>query len=167
MLLLFVAWKLWWTNVTSHARIYVQSREGYYVYVLRNSQTVLPPRTDVLLPVPPQPCAAPTESYLTMTSFNPRFCSQERFVAYALLERCQLVSAGPPAEISRPARAVREGCRMYGWLFRNLPGPLWLRIATALVLAAGALVLMVQFLFPWLAQFTQLTDSTIGSAKHP
>jgi hypothetical protein len=56
---------------------------------------------------------------------------------------------------------------MYGWLFRRLPGPLWLRIATALVLAAGALVLMVQFLFPWLAQFTQLTDSTIGSARHP
>jgi hypothetical protein len=56
---------------------------------------------------------------------------------------------------------------MYRWLFRHLPGPLWLRIAAALVLAAGALVLMVQFLFPWLAQFTQLTDSTIGSARHP
>jgi hypothetical protein len=56
---------------------------------------------------------------------------------------------------------------MYSWLFRHLPGPLWLRIAAALVLAAGTLVLMVQFLFPWLAKFTQLTNSTIGSARHP
>jgi sortase A len=90
-------------------RIYVQTREGYYVYVFRNSQTVLPSRTDVLLPVPTQPGAAPTESYLTMTSCNPRFGSQERFVAYALLSRWQPVSAGPPAEIARAVRAAREG----------------------------------------------------------
>jgi sortase A len=90
-------------------RIYVQTHEGYYVYVFRNSQTVLPSRTDVLLPVPTQPGAAPTESYLTMTSCNPRFGSQERFVAYAVLERWQPVSAGPPAEIAQAARAAREG----------------------------------------------------------
>ncbi|WP_018775654.1 class E sortase [Arthrobacter sp. 131MFCol6.1] len=90
-------------------RIYVQTREGYYVYVFRNSQTVLPSRTDVLLPVPMRPGAAPTESYLTMTSCNPRFGSEERFVAYALLERWQSLSAGPPAEISRAARAAGAG----------------------------------------------------------
>ena len=91
-------------------RIYVQTREGYYVYVFRNSQTVLPSRTDVLLPVPLRPGAVPTERYLTMTSCNPRFGSQERFVAYALLERWQPVSAGPPAEIaSQAARAAAEG----------------------------------------------------------
>lgn len=90
-------------------RIYVRTREGYYVYVFRNSQTVLPSRTDVLLPVPTQPGAAPTESYMTMTSCNPRFGSEERFVAYALLERWQPVSAGPPAEIAQAARAARDG----------------------------------------------------------
>ena len=56
---------------------------------------------------------------------------------------------------------------MYGWIFRHLPGPLWLRILTSLVLAAAALVLMVQFLFPGLSQFTQFTDSTIGSVTQP
>ncbi|GAA2135744.1 hypothetical protein GCM10009825_20230 [Arthrobacter humicola] len=91
-------------------RIYVQTREGYYVYVFRNSQIVLPSRTDVLLPVPMQPGAVATERYLTMTSCNPRFGSQERFVAYALLERWQPVSAGPPAEIApQAARAAGEG----------------------------------------------------------
>ena len=56
---------------------------------------------------------------------------------------------------------------MYGWIFRHLPGPLWLRILTTLVMIAAALVLMVQFLFPWMSQFTQFTDSTIGSVSQP
>jgi hypothetical protein len=54
---------------------------------------------------------------------------------------------------------------MYGWIFRHLPGPLWLRIVTSLVLIAAALVLMVQFLFPWMSAYTQFTYSTIGSAS--
>ncbi|MCU1531496.1 MAG: class sortase [Arthrobacter sp.] len=91
-------------------RIYVQTRDGYYVYVFRNSQIVLPSRRDVLLPVPAQPAASPKESYLTMTSCNPRFGSQERIIAYSLLERWQPTSAGPPAEIAaQVARAVGEG----------------------------------------------------------
>ena len=56
---------------------------------------------------------------------------------------------------------------MYGWIFRRLPGPLWLRIVTSLVLLAGVLVLMVQFLFPWMALVSPFTDSTIGLARHP
>jgi sortase A len=91
-------------------RIYVQTKEGYYVYVYRNSEIVLPTRTDVLLPVPAQPAATPTESYLTMTSCNPRFGSQERIIAYSMLERWQPASAGAPAEISAlVARTTGEG----------------------------------------------------------
>ncbi|MFC8041853.1 hypothetical protein ACFUOZ_21070 [Paenarthrobacter sp. NPDC057355] len=51
---------------------------------------------------------------------------------------------------------------MYGWMFRLLPGPLWFRVLLTLALIAGVLVLMVQFLFPWMSQFTGFTDSTIG-----
>jgi sortase A len=91
-------------------RIYVQTRDGFYAYVFRNSQIVLPAGTDVLLPVPMQPAATPTESYLTMTSCNPRFGSQERFVAYALLEQWRPAAAGPPADIAAQVqRAIREG----------------------------------------------------------
>jgi sortase A len=91
-------------------RIYVQTRDGFYTYVFRNSEIVLPDRTDVLLPVPAQPAATPSESYLTMTSCNPRFGSQERFVAYARLEQWQPGAAGPPAEIAVPVlRALQEG----------------------------------------------------------
>jgi sortase A len=91
-------------------RIYVQTKDGYYVYAFRNSEIVLPSRTDVLLPVPTQPAATPTESYLTMTSCNPRFGSQERIIAYSLLERWQPASVGPPAEIAAAvARTTGEG----------------------------------------------------------
>jgi sortase A len=45
-----------------------------------------------------------------MTTCNPRFGSEERFVAYALMERWQPASAGPPAEIAAQAtRAAGEG----------------------------------------------------------
>lgn len=56
---------------------------------------------------------------------------------------------------------------MYGWIFRHLPGPLWLRILTSVALVAGVLVLLVQFAFPWFSQFTTLTDSTIDLSRQP
>ncbi|WP_172804233.1 hypothetical protein [Arthrobacter sp. QXT-31] len=52
---------------------------------------------------------------------------------------------------------------MYTWIFRHLPGPLWFRIVTSLALIAGAVLLMVEFFFPWMSQFTQFTDSTVGA----
>ncbi|MBT2533442.1 class E sortase [Arthrobacter sp. ISL-48] len=90
-------------------KIYVQTKDGYYVYVFRNNQIVLPSRTDVLEPVPTQPGAKPTESFLTMTSCNPRFGSQERIIAYALLDSWRPASAGPPAEIATQVAAAIGG----------------------------------------------------------
>ncbi|WP_225216862.1 class E sortase [Arthrobacter pullicola] len=90
-------------------RIYVQTAEGYYTYIYRNSQIVLPDQVDVLAPVPTQPSAAPTERILTLTTCNPRFGSQERFIAYAVMESWQPASAGPPAEIAAIAAARAGG----------------------------------------------------------
>jgi hypothetical protein len=59
------------------------------------------------------------------------------------------------------------GAEVYTLGFPPSSRSLWLRIAAALVLVTGGLVLMVQFLFSWMAQFTQFTDSTIGSASNP
>jgi sortase A len=81
-------------------KIYVQTTDGYYTYVFRNNQIVLPDRTDVLMPVPTQAGVTPKESILTMTSCNPRFGSQERIIAYSTLESWQPASAGPPSEIA-------------------------------------------------------------------
>lgn len=92
-------------------RIYVQTKDGYYSYVYRNTQIVLPDQVDVLAPVPMQPAATPTERFLTLTSCNPRFGSQERIIAYALLDSWQPLSAGPPAPIADAVAANAEGGR--------------------------------------------------------
>ncbi|MEC5179282.1 hypothetical protein [Arthrobacter sp. CG_A4] len=51
---------------------------------------------------------------------------------------------------------------MYAWLFRQLPGPLWLRAAVSLVLLAAVVVALVEFVFPWVAHVTQLNGNTVG-----
>lgn len=87
-------------------RIYVQTPEGYYTYVYRNNEIVLPNQTNVLAPVPTQPDAPAEGRYLTLTSCNPRFGAQERFIAYAVMESWQPISAGPPAEIAQQVQAI-------------------------------------------------------------
>nr|WP_314323844.1 class E sortase [Paenarthrobacter ilicis] len=91
-------------------KIYVQTADGYYTYVFRNNQIVTPDRSDVLMPVPTQPGVQPKDSILTMTSCNPRFGSQERIIAYSLLESWQPASAGPPSDIAaQVAKASGKG----------------------------------------------------------
>ncbi|MCP1411648.1 class E sortase [Paenarthrobacter sp. A20] len=88
-------------------KIYVQTADGFYTYVFRNNQIVLPNRTDVLMPVPTQPGIVPKERILTMTSCNPRFGSQERIIAYSVMEGWQPASAGPPSEIAAQVAKVQ------------------------------------------------------------
>ncbi|WP_394940356.1 hypothetical protein [Psychromicrobium sp. YIM B11713] len=52
---------------------------------------------------------------------------------------------------------------MYGWIFRSLPGPLWLRIIFSILLIAAVLAALVIWVFPWLSLYNPFTDSTIGS----
>ncbi|MGG5172445.1 class E sortase [Pseudarthrobacter sp. J1738] len=88
-------------------RIYVQTKDGYYTYVYRNTEVVLPNRSDVLLPTPTEAGVAPTERVLTITSCNPRFGSQERIIAYSVMESWRPASAGPPVEISKQVAALK------------------------------------------------------------
>jgi sortase A len=90
-------------------KIYVQTQDGYYTYVFRNNQIVMPSRVDVLLPVPTQEGVTPTERFMTMTSCNPRFGAEERIIAYSVLESWQPASAGPPAAIAAQVAANRKG----------------------------------------------------------
>lgn len=55
---------------------------------------------------------------------------------------------------------------MYAWLFRHLPGPLWVRVLAAASVAAAAVFLLMSWTFPWLSQFNPLTQSTLGSATN-
>ncbi|MEU7480214.1 hypothetical protein AB0A63_29820 [Lentzea sp. NPDC042327] len=38
---------------------------------------------------------------------------------------------------------------MYGWIWRHLPGPLFLRVAEAVVLVLGIVALLMFVVFPW------------------
>ena len=91
-------------------RLYVQTRDGYYTYVFRNTEIVLPDRADVIAPVPTEPAAEPVDRILTLTSCNPRFGAQERIIAYSVLESWRPADAGPPPEIAEHvARAAGQG----------------------------------------------------------
>nr|WP_218847283.1 class E sortase [Psychromicrobium silvestre] len=89
-------------------KIYVQTKDGYYTYVFRNTEIVLPTQTSVLLPVPTLKNAKPQERIMTMTSCNPRFGAQERIIAYSVMESWQPLSAGPPAAIAAQAAAIAK-----------------------------------------------------------
>lgn len=89
-------------------KIYVQTKDGFYIYVFRNTQIVLPDAADVLAPVPMDTQASPTERILTMTSCNPQFGSQERIIAYSTMESWQPLSAGPPVEIANAVEKTKN-----------------------------------------------------------
>ncbi|WP_172121174.1 hypothetical protein [Actinomyces faecalis] len=38
---------------------------------------------------------------------------------------------------------------MYGWIWRHLPGPGWLKLFEALVIVAAVVLLLFQVVFPW------------------
>ena len=81
-------------------RIYVQTSDGWYTYVFRSLEYVLPTGVGVLDPVPQFSGLAPEQRILTMTSCNPMLSDAERIIAYSVFESWQPSSAGPPAEIA-------------------------------------------------------------------
>jgi len=81
-------------------RIFVQTADGWYTYVFRSTEYVLPTGIGVLEPVPQAPGAAATERLITMTSCNPLLSSAERIIAYGVLDQWQPASAGPPEELA-------------------------------------------------------------------
>ncbi|MBM7771059.1 hypothetical protein JOD54_001263 [Actinokineospora baliensis] len=49
---------------------------------------------------------------------------------------------------------------MYGWIWRHLPGPVLVRVLTAVVLVAGVVALLMFVVFPWVEPklpFNQVT----------
>lgn len=48
---------------------------------------------------------------------------------------------------------------MYGLLWRILPGPKWLKAIWCLLLAALAVVALFGWVFPWVAEITELAES--------
>ena len=42
---------------------------------------------------------------------------------------------------------------MYAWIFRHLPGPLWVRIIIAIALILAVVYLLMEFVLPHFAEY--------------
>ena len=87
-------------ELTVGDRIYVQTADGWYTYVFRSLEYVLPTVVEVLEPVPHAPGVAATERIITLTSCHPMLSAAERIIAYGVFEEWQPASAGPPEELA-------------------------------------------------------------------
>lgn len=80
--------------------IYVQTADGFYTYRFRDLSYVPPTAIEVLAPVPGQPGVAPADRIITLTSCNPLYSTDERIVAYGVLESWQPTAFGAPSELA-------------------------------------------------------------------
>lgn len=49
---------------------------------------------------------------------------------------------------------------MYGWIFRHLPGPTWLKVIWSLLLLAAVVFVLFEWVYP--AFHERFFDNTVG-----
>ncbi|RFU86436.1 hypothetical protein DY218_12035 [Streptomyces triticagri] len=50
---------------------------------------------------------------------------------------------------------------MYGWIWRHLPGNVWLKALVSLVLVLGVVYLLFEYVFPWAEPLLPFNDVTV------
>ncbi|WP_432108027.1 hypothetical protein [Streptomyces sp. AA1529] len=53
---------------------------------------------------------------------------------------------------------------MYGWIWRHLPGNVYVRALISAVLVTGAVFLLFQYVFPWAEPLLPFNDVTVDGA---
>lgn len=89
--------------------IYIETEAGWYRYVFRSLEYVMPTGIDVIDPVPQFPGATPTDRILTLTSCNPKLTAAERIIMYSVFDTWYPRAGGPPAEIAATVQASAAG----------------------------------------------------------
>lgn len=79
--------------------IVIETRDTYFVYRVTEHEIVAPSHASVLLPVPEQPSAVPSQAFLTMTSCHPEYSSRERYIVHGLLAATYSRAEGVPADL--------------------------------------------------------------------
>ncbi|HBY22989.1 MAG TPA: class E sortase [Propionibacteriaceae bacterium] len=77
--------------------IIVTTAGGYYVYKVIGHEIVSPDDVGVIAPVPGSPETPATESLLTLTSCDPKFTAQRRYIVHARLAETFTPQQGLPA----------------------------------------------------------------------
>ena len=80
--------------------LYVETEAGWYRYVVRSLEYVLPTGVGVLDPVPQAPGVEPTDRIITLTSCNPVYTADERFIVYGIYDTWYPRAGGAPSEIA-------------------------------------------------------------------
>ena len=80
--------------------IYVETEEGWYRYIYRSTEYVMPTGVEVLEAVPNVPGLQPTDRIITLTSCNPPLTAAERIIAYGVYDTWYPRAGGPPPEIA-------------------------------------------------------------------
>jgi sortase A len=80
--------------------IYVETQEGWYRYIYRSMEYVMPTGVEVLEAVPTVPGLEPTDRIITLTSCNPPLTAAERIIAYGVYDTWYPRDGGPPEEIA-------------------------------------------------------------------
>lgn len=50
---------------------------------------------------------------------------------------------------------------MYGFIFRHLPGPTFLKVVQALILLAAVFYLLMEVVFPWVSTMMPYSDVAV------
>ncbi|MFI8850590.1 hypothetical protein [Streptomyces sp. 891-h] len=53
---------------------------------------------------------------------------------------------------------------MYGWIWRHLPGNVYVRALISVVLVVGVVFLLFQYVFPWAEPLLPFNDVTVDGA---
>lgn len=85
--------------------IVLQTSNGYYSYVLRNTEYVMPSQVSVVSSIPGGGAPVVGQSLLTITTCNPELGNNERLILYAVFVGWQPADAGPPKEIASMVKA--------------------------------------------------------------
>lgn len=81
--------------------VFVHSAAGWFTYVLRKDQLVLPRETWVIDPLPTPAAGLGSDHLITLTTCNPQYGSTQRWAYWGILKGVRTPAEGPPAEVTR------------------------------------------------------------------
>ncbi len=88
-------------RLVSGDKVYVETRNFWYVYNYLQTKVVNPTDISVIAPVPPELNGAVAGSkYMTMTSCTPIFVNTQRIIAWFELDQVIPIQDGPPQELN-------------------------------------------------------------------
>jgi sortase A len=87
-------------KLTNGDRVYLETKDTWFIYKFLETEIVLPTDVGVIAPVPVKlDGSTPGSRYLTMTSCTPIFVNTERIISWFELERTQSTELGMPRDL--------------------------------------------------------------------